>query len=70
MDVVAPWPGVVSEIKVAVGDAVLEEQEVLVLESMKVLTPVLSPRAGTVEAIAVEPGVYVEEKQLLLRLRT
>jgi acetyl-CoA carboxylase biotin carboxyl carrier protein len=60
----------VSEIKVAVGDAVVEEQEVLILESMKVLTPVHSPRAGTVESIAVEPGMYVEERALLLRLRT
>ncbi|MDP6605842.1 MAG: acetyl-CoA carboxylase biotin carboxyl carrier protein subunit [Dehalococcoidia bacterium] len=68
MDVNAEWPGKIAEVVVAVGDAVEAEQELLTLESMKMLTPVASPAAGTVSEILIELEQYVEEGQTLLRL--
>ncbi|MEE8337121.1 MAG: acetyl-CoA carboxylase biotin carboxyl carrier protein subunit [Dehalococcoidia bacterium] len=68
MDVNAEWPGKIAEVAVAVGDAVEAEQELLTLESMKMLTPVVSPAAGTISEILVELEQYVEEGQTLLRL--
>lgn len=68
MDVVAEWPGVVAEIKVAAGDTVQEEDELLVLESMKMLTPVTSPSAGRVDEVLVDTGDFVDEGATLVRL--
>jgi len=64
----APWPGVVQEILVAVGDLVEVDQEVVTIESMKMLTPVPSPHTGRVAAIHVEIGGYVDEGAVLLTL--
>jgi biotin carboxyl carrier protein len=70
MDVNAEWPGKIAEFAVAVGDAVEADQELLTLESMKMLTPVVSPAAGTVAEIVVAVDEYVDEGQTLLRLET
>ena len=67
-DIKAEWPGVVSEIKVNVGDTVTADQEIIILESMKMLTPILSPVDGTVSEIAVEQGQYVDEGTTLAKL--
>jgi len=67
-DVTAEWPGRVAEIHVAVGDSVDEEQELITLESMKMLTPVVAPSAGTVAEIVVAVDDFVDEGGLLLRL--
>jgi acetyl-CoA carboxylase biotin carboxyl carrier protein len=67
-EIVAEWPGMVKEIHVAVGDAVTEDQEVLVLESMKMLTPVLATAAGTVTEVHVDIENYVEVGAVLLTL--
>jgi len=67
-EVKAEWPGVVSEIKVSLGDSVTEDQEVIILESMKMLTPILAPADGTVSEIAVEQGQYVDEGTTLVKL--
>ena len=67
-DIKAEWPGVVSEIKVNVGDTVTSDQEIIILESMKMLTPILSPADGTVSEIAVEQGQYVDEGTTLAKL--
>ncbi|MDA0271314.1 MAG: acetyl-CoA carboxylase biotin carboxyl carrier protein subunit [Chloroflexi bacterium] len=59
MDVAAPWPGIVQEVMVAVGDSVQEEDELLALESMKMINPVTAPAAGRVTAIHVAIGDIV-----------
>lgn len=66
MNIEAPWPGVVQEIMVAIGDQIEIDQEVMTLESMKMLTPVPSPVAGRVTVIHVAIGTYVDEGGLLL----
>lgn len=70
VDVKAEWPGRVAEFAVSVGDAVEEEQELLTIESMKMLTPVASPVAGTVAEISVEVDAFVDEGAVLMRIAT
>ena len=57
----APLAGTVLSVAVAVGDAVEEDDELLVLEAMKMETPVFAPRGGQVTAMPVEVGAHVEE---------
>ena len=45
---------------VAVGDAVTEGQTLLIIEAMKVMNQIPSPRAGKVTRILVEDGQPVE----------
>jgi len=68
MDIPAPMSGSVIELLVAVGDAVSEGQELLIIESMKMEIPLESPRAGTVAEIVVTPPQPVSEGELLLRI--
>jgi len=60
--------GQVMKIKVAVGTAVSQNQEVIVLEAMKMETPIYAPAAGTVKAISVKEGEAVAEGQALLTI--
>jgi acetyl-CoA carboxylase biotin carboxyl carrier protein len=69
VDVAAHITGTVWEIRVGVGDAVEEEQVLVVLESMKMEMPVESPAAGVVASIVVEKGQAVEEGEVLLTLK-
>ena len=56
----APLPGVIKDIKVAVGDQVKEGQVVLILEAMKMENEVVATKAGTVAQIVVAKGAVVE----------
>jgi len=67
-DVVAPLAGKVLSIAVTSGDTVEEDDEVLVLEAMKMETVVYSPSDGTVTAIKVAVGDQVEEDDVLAAL--
>lgn len=66
--VVSPIAGTVIEIKVAVGDEVKQGDAVVVLEAMKMNTPIAAARAGKVKRVAVEKGTNVREGQLLVEL--
>jgi biotin carboxyl carrier protein len=66
--VLSPMAGQVMKIKVAVGTAVSANQEVVVLEAMKMETPVYATAAGTVQAISVKEGDAVAEGQTLLTI--
>ena len=68
MLVTAEWPGTVREIAVTVGDTVNEDDELLTLESMKMLTPVASPSRGRVVEIHVAIDDVIEEGALLVTL--
>lgn len=68
MDVRADLVGTVWKILVNVGDAVAEDQELIVLESMKMEIPVVAPRAGRVDAVRVKEGEVVAENQVLVVL--
>ena len=62
----AAEPGAASLVKV--GDKVTEGQTLLIIEAMKVMNPLASPRAGTVTQILVGDGQPVEFGEPLLIL--
>jgi acetyl-CoA carboxylase biotin carboxyl carrier protein len=53
--------GSVWRIEVAVGDAVAEDDPLIVLEAMKMEIPLLAPRAGIVTEILVAEGEPIAE---------
>ena len=63
---VAPEPGAAPY--VSVGDRVSKDDILFVIEAMKVMNPIRSPRAGTVTEIMVENGGPVEFGETLLVL--
>lgn len=52
-------PGVVREVHVSVGDDIVAGQELLTLESMKMLLPVVAARPGRVTSIHVAVDDFV-----------
>jgi 3-methylcrotonyl-CoA carboxylase alpha subunit len=58
--ILSPMPGIVSDVKVAVGDTVDAKQVVVVIESMKLFISLESPAAGTVKEVACVPGETVQ----------
>ncbi len=60
----AAEPGAPALIKV--GDQVTEGQTLLIIEAMKVMNPLASPRAGTVTRVLVSDGQPVEFGEPLL----
>jgi biotin carboxyl carrier protein len=64
-DVVATLGGVVESVSVAVGQRVRQGQTVVVLEAMKMNSPMVAPRDGTVASLAVKAGDAVEAGRLL-----
>jgi len=66
--VVAPIPGKVVAINVAVGDAVEAGQAVVVLEAMKMENELVAESAGTVARIPAEVGATVEAGATLVEL--
>jgi biotin carboxyl carrier protein len=62
----APLPGVITEIKVAVGDEVQAGDTVIVLEAMKMANALQAEKAGKVTAICVKVGESVMEDDALV----
>lgn len=62
----APLPGVIIEIKVAVGDDVQVGDTVIVLEAMKMANALTAEKAGKVTAICVKVGESVMEDDALV----
>ena len=60
--------GTVVEIKVQAGESIVLEQEVAVIESMKMQVPVLAPQAGRVRNVLVTVGTFVSEGTALFEL--
>lgn len=60
--------GTVLELKVKAGDTVSSGQELLVMESMKMEVPVLSPQSGKVKAVSKSVGDFVNEGETLLEI--
>jgi 3-methylcrotonyl-CoA carboxylase alpha subunit len=66
--VVAPMPGTVIKLLVGAGDTVRARQPLVVLEAMKMETPLTSPYAATVLAVHVAEGDRVAGGALLIEL--
>jgi acetyl-CoA carboxylase biotin carboxyl carrier protein len=65
-DITAPMAGKVIDIKVNIGDAVQEDDEVAIIEAMKMEMPILTYTNGTVKEIKVEKGASVEADQVII----
>ena len=61
--------GTVLQILVAPGDEVAVDQEVVIVESMKMEIPIASETAGTVDVILVAEADVVEEGEVLISLK-
>lgn len=66
--VASPIAGTVLEVKVKPGDRVAQNQELLVIEAMKMETAIAAPAAGVVSAVHVAAGDTVRENQKLIDL--
>jgi propionyl-CoA carboxylase alpha chain len=62
---VAPMPGTVTAVHVAVGDEVSAGQPLLVLEAMKMQHPVVAGAPGVVRSLDVVPGTQVDAGTVL-----
>jgi len=67
-DVIAPMPGMILEVMIKVGDEVQEDQELIILEAMKMENPIFSPSSGKVKSINIKEGDNVESDDILLIL--
>ena len=68
-EVVAPLLGTVTRVHVVAGDAVGADDEIAVLESMKMEHPVAAGASGVVVEVLVGEGQTVEMGQALVRVR-
>jgi len=60
--------GVVLEFLVKPGDQVAVDQDVVMLESMKMQIPVQSTLAGTVKSLKVNEGDFVDDGAVLIEI--
>ena len=65
-EVRAPLAGNIGAVLVEVGSKVEEDDELMVIEALKMENPVYSHCAGTVKEIKVKKGDKVEDDDLLL----
>ena len=68
VEITANVPGNVYKVAVDVGDLVAENDTLMVLEAMKMETPVAASCNGTVESVEVKLGDVVEAGQLILTI--
>ncbi len=64
-EVYAPLAGKIVKVSVEVGQQVEEDDEAMVIEAMKMETPVYLEFSGTVKEIRVKEGQQVEEEDVL-----
>ena len=63
---VAPMPGLIVRVHVAVGDVVQAGQPLIAIEAMKMENELVAPADGTVRAIHAVPGSPVEKGTTLV----
>ncbi|MFM7194632.1 MAG: acetyl-CoA carboxylase biotin carboxyl carrier protein subunit, partial [Bacteroidota bacterium] len=62
----APMPGLITSVRVSIGDTIVAGTPLLVLEAMKMENVLQSPGEGTVTQVRVKPGDRVEKGQVLV----
>lgn len=68
LEIGASIPGKVAKILVNPGDKVNENQEIAIIEAMKMETSIVSLAEGTVDTIVVKEGQIVKSGELLIKL--
>lgn len=64
-DLVAPIAGNVWKINIAVGEKVEMDDEVIILEALKMETPIFCDEGGTITELKVKEGDAVNEGDVL-----
>jgi biotin carboxyl carrier protein len=64
-EIVAPLAGRVFQLKIKSGDTVEADEEILVVEAMKMETPVFVPCDGTIREVRIKEGDEVAENDIL-----
>jgi acetyl-CoA carboxylase biotin carboxyl carrier protein len=67
-EITAPMAGKIIEVKINVGDQVDEDDELFILEAMKMEMPIVAPEGGRIKEVKVEAGQAVEADQVLALL--
>ncbi len=65
----APLPGIILELKVAVGDTVDKGETLLIMEAMKMENNVMADKAGNVTAIKTKIGDNVLQGDVLIEIQ-
>jgi len=65
-DVTAPMAGKVMDVKVNVGDTVNEDDDLIILEAMKMEMPIVALTSGTVKEIKCKKGDSVGADDVLV----
>ena len=68
ISITSPMPGLVFKILVSVGQKVTKDEQLIILEAMKMESLIYAPNAATVSAILVKEGDAVSEGQVLIQL--
>lgn len=68
LEIKAQLPGNVYEIQFAVGDRVKEGETLVILEAMKMETPVIATSSGIIASVEVVKGQTVQSGQVLMTL--
>jgi biotin carboxyl carrier protein len=63
--VVVPMVGKIVSVTVKVGDRIEENDQVAVLEAMKMEMPIVAPITGTVKEVSVKAGQEVEAEAVI-----
>lgn len=64
----SPMAGKVLEILVEVGQSIVEDDEVIILEAMKLENPIYAPEDGIVKEIKVKVGQQIAEGDVIAEL--
>jgi len=64
-EILAPLAGKIISIEIEAGASVEEDDEVVVIEAMKMETPIYAPCDGTIKEIKVKEGDSVEEDDII-----
>lgn len=68
IEITAPMGGKVLDVKVKPGDVVNEDDEVIILEAMKMELPVAATGSGTVKEVKCNNGDTIEADSVLVVL--
>ncbi len=63
--VTVPMVGKIVSVSVKVGDQIKEDDQVAVLEAMKMEMPIVAPVTGTIQEIKVTAGQEVEAEAVI-----
>ena len=64
----SPMAGKVFEVLVKVGQTIVEDDEVIILEALKMENPIFANEGGVVKEVRVKEGQQVEEGEVLVVL--